>query len=838
MLFDFIKRFWFINPSTGFFISGGGGAAASYQITNSVRLRAASSAYFSRTPAGAEAVLTKCCISMWVKRGLVTETGSTLFSPLLGAGTSGPAYTMLALSDSAGGMTLQLNHDGYQRYKTNAVFRDPTAWMHLFCKLDSTASAGSRFRVWQNGVELTTTVPNEITSSDTFELGNAILHTIGKMPFSGYYFDGYIADAYLVCGTSTPAATDFGQSDINGVWVPKAYTGTYGTNGCKLDFKDPALTVASNVGLGKDTSGNTNYWVTNSISVTAGVTYDSMVDTPTNNYATLNPIVGTFAGTLADAALKFTSNATTAYSTIAVSTGKWWWEVVVSTVGADPYIGMMDSTYIKGDNLWASEFYAYKANGQKYNGSAAAYGATYTSSDVLGFALDVDTGTIEVYKQTGGAGAFASQGVMFNSGVSGKTWRPAIYGGASSTVAHFNAGQRPFNYVTQHGALPTGFKALCTANLPAVAIAKPAAHFNAKTRVGTAATYSVTGEAFQPDFVWVKSRGRALDHALYDSVRGVQKRLETNNTDAEVTGDSTGLTAFNSDGYTGGALDQINGTTATNAFVDWLWKAGGAPTTDNVAGAGNTPTAGSVKIDGANLGSALAGTIAATRLSANTTAGFSVVTYTGTGANATIAHGLGVAPKMVITRCRNHGSARNWSVWHSGIANTEFLNLNGTDAKATDATMWNSTSPTTSVFSVGSNSNSNLNTYTFVAYCFAEVPGYSKFGSYVGNAAADGPFVYCGFRPKYLLIKTSVSAANAWYIHDAARDTYNQMNHKLYPDVSTAENTAADNMIDFTANGFKVRSANTSTNDTNTMIFAAFAEFPFGGSNVAPSPAR
>lgn len=786
MLFDFIERFWFINPSTDFFIGGGGGAAASYQITNSVRLRATASPYLSRSmPAPTNNL--KWTLSKWLKRGDIST------HCILGSGT---APSFIAQFNSTGNFQIYIAGTSY--FVTSQVFRDPSAWMHLVLAYDSAnATQADRIILYVNGVRASTTTASCPSSQATGFNASGVVSVLGR-PLTGWYgdardyFDGHLSDIYFVDGQAlTPSS--FAEQNSDGVWVPKAYTGTYGTNGFHLDFKDAALTSGSNVGLGKDVSGNGNYWTTNNISVTAGVTYDSMVDTPTNNYATLNPIVGTFAGTLADAALKFTSNATTAYSTIAVSTGKWWWEVVVSTVGADPYIGMMDSTYIKGDNLWASEFYAYKANGQKYNGSAAAYGATYTSSDVLGFALDVDTGTIEVYKQTGGAGAFASQGVMFNSGVSGKTWRPAIYGGASSTVAHFNAGQRPFSYVTQHGALPTGFKALCTANLPAVAIAKPASYFNAKTRVGTGAAFNVTGEAFAPDLVWSKGRSGATDHAIYDTIRGVQKDIGSNLATDQTT-QAQGITAFNLDGFTGGTLAKLNTNAAT--YIDWMWKE-------------------------------------------SVTAGLDIVAVTGNGANRTVAHNLGVVPKMIIGKSlTTAGADTGWPVYHASLANTEYLMLNTTAAKATGATYWNSTTPTSSVFSLGTAADVNTNADTYIYYVFAEIPGFSKFGSYVGNGSADGPFVYCGFRPKYLLIKTAVSAANAWYIHDAARDTYNQMNHKLYPDVSTAENTAADNMIDFTANGFKVRSANTSTNDTSTMIFAAFADYPFGGSNVAPSPAR
>mgnify|MGYP006052781213 FL=1 len=328
----------------------------------------------------------------------------------------------------------------------------------------------------------------------------------------------------------------------------------------------------------------------------------------------------------------------------------------------------------------------------------------------------------------------------------------------------------------------------------------PKKHFDAKTRAGTAAAYSVTGIEFQPDFVWVKSRGRAVDHALYDSVRGVEKRLETNNTDAEVTGDTTGLTAFNSAGYSGGALDQINGTTATNSFVDWLWKANGAAVS-------NTN-----------------GTITS-QVSANQTAGFSIVTYTGTGANGTVGHGLGVAPKMVIVKQRN-ASAANWTVYHSGLTSAAYgIFLNLTNAQDFSALYWNSTAPTSTVFSLGTSVAGNDNTTTYVAYCFTDVPGYQKIGSYTGNGSADGPFVFCGFKPRWILLKRSDAGTESWGVFDTARGTFNVIDSYLAPNSSIAEVTTA--ALDVTANGFKIRNSGASLSMNTSggnYIFLAIAD--------------
>jgi hypothetical protein len=246
---------------------------------------------------------------------------------------------------------------------------------------------------------------------------------------------------------------------------------------------------------------------------------------------------------------------------------------------------------------------------------------------------------------------------------------------------------------------------------------------------------------------------------------------------------------------------------------------------NNTAGAGNVPTAGSVLINGANSTSALAGSIAATRISANTSAGFSVVTYTGTGANATVGHELGVAPDMVIIKRRDTTS--NWQVRHTSIAVANSIQLNLTNAAASATTVWNSTAPTPTVFSIGTDATVNANTGTYVAYCFDAVAGYSAFGSYTGNGSNDGPFVYTGFRPRYILFKRTDSTGN-WYIYDSSRQTYNVMQLELYPDVSAAETNGGDT-VDLLSNGFKLRTGAQAPKNANggTFIYMAFAENPF-----------
>jgi len=333
-------------------------------------------------------------------------------------------------------------------------------------------------------------------------------------------------------------------------------------------------------------------------------------------------------------------------------------------------------------------------------------------------------------------------------------------------------------------------------------ITKPNLYFDVVTYTGTGATQTISGLNFQPDFVWIKSRSAATDNKLTDAVRGATKGLISNSTGAETT-DSTGITAFTSSGFTLGSSSVYNNSGAT--YVAWCWKANGS---------GSTNTSGTIT----------------STVSASTTSGFSVVTYTGTAVNATVGHGLGVAPSMVIVKSRS--TVDGWFVYNKEIGNTKYLRLNTTDAAAT-FNLWQSTNPTSSVFSIATDPTVNGNGNTYVAYCFAPVAGYSAFGSYTGSnntgastPNANGPFIYTGFRPRFVLIKRTSAAAN-WVIYDSVRGTYNANLPWLYPNASSAE--TATEAVDFLSNGFKIRSESGATMnpDGGTFIYAAFAENPF-----------
>ena len=325
------------------------------------------------------------------------------------------------------------------------------------------------------------------------------------------------------------------------------------------------------------------------------------------------------------------------------------------------------------------------------------------------------------------------------------------------------------------------------------------------TGTGAAALISnaVNGVSFQPDWVWIKSRSNVTNHNLTDSVRGVTKLLFSNSTAAEATF-SGGLLSFDAGGFSLATGGDTGFSASGYTYVGWQWKAGGTAVSN---------TAGSIT----------------SSVSANTTAGFSVLTYTGTGANATVGHGLGVAPSMFILKARS-ASGLYWVVYHQSLGATKALFLQLTDAANTDILYFNNTAPTSSVLSLGAGASPNQNGTTYVGYCFAPVAGYSAFGTYTGNGSADGPFIYTGFRPRFLMFKRTDSAGD-WWMYDTSRSTSNTAVLVLYANSSAAE--ISDSNVDILSNGFKLRSATYQPNNSGgTYIYAAFAENPFAYSNA------
>jgi hypothetical protein len=490
------------------------------------------------------------------------------------------------------------------------------------------------------------------------------------------------------------------------------------------------------------------------------------------------------------------------YSTIAVATGKWYVETTVGPITAGTACGLglhFNPTAESGGGFYDSGAYIallYENNLSRYEGanSNVNFYPTAGAGSILAIKIDLDSGTQTI--------SYYVNNVLITSSnlPAGKTWFITTRQNNNQSL---NFGQRAFAYTA-----PSGFKALCTQNLPAPLVTKSNTLMDVALFAGNGGTNTISGLQFAPDFVWVKSRSNAYGHNLHDIIRGNSSYLVSSTTAAEVTA-YPNICVFNSDGFTLSADSSanVNGTTS----VGWAWDAGTSTVTNN---------SGSIS----------------SQVRANPTAGFSVITYTGNGtAGATIGHGLGVAPAFFVVKSRSRAGTR-WYAYHKYISATpqnDFIDLSSTDAKGTATTVWNNTSPTSSVITFGTDTSTNDNTSTFVCYAWTPVVGYSSFGSYVGNGSSDGVFVYTGHKSRWLMIKKS-SNAGSWIIWDSVRDTYNYFQYKLAANLSSSENDPAtigyayQETLDSCSNGFKLRSTNQFTNTSGeTYIFASFAEAPF-----------
>jgi hypothetical protein len=806
--------------SAGGAVVGAGGAAGGYQIERSLRFDSSASAHLSRT-FGAPGDQQKWTWSCWVKGYFVRASGSfSLFEVTSGDGSIATGIRFNATGNFE--YFCQGSGLGTGNLITSAVYRDPSAWYHLVVAVDTTqATAANRIKMYVNGVQVTAfgTATYQNQNTNTLVGTTSYAHIIGKIPYASVYYNGYMTEVHFV-NAQQLSPTDFGEyNEDTGVWQPKAYSGSYGTNGFYLNFADNASTAT----LGDDLSGNSNDWSTSGFSVTAGVDNDSLVDTPTNygedtgvggevrgNYCTFNAVKPvTNSITFSNGNLQYkpgSSWSTTTYveGTLGVlggSTGKYYWEMSADQTGGLWTAGVaLQNNTIGGSNIGTTGSVMLYNDAKYVNGTeTSSYLTVLAVNEVLGIALDAATGKVWFRDSGGflGSGdpAAGTNEAGIPTGFSGATLVPVSQANSASTVTA-NFGQRPFAYTA-----PSGFQALCTQNLPESEATIPNGGEYFTPYLYTAdntSPKSRTGIGFAPDFLWFKDRDVTFSHALYDIVRGTNKGLQSNTTAAGNT--YTLLSTFGSDGFTtttdGTVGNLLNNS--TDDYVVWAWKGGGS-------GVSNT-----------------AGSITST-VSANTDSGFSIVTYTGTGANATVGHGLGVAPKMVIAKSR--AAARSWTCWHTAFAGTDYILLNSTNGKATYAPIWNSTVPTSSVFSLGTDTNIN-SVETCVAYCFAAIPGYSAFGSYTGNGSADGPFVYTGFRPAFVLVKGSSFSSN-WIMWDTARDPYNMTVNRLLANGSNADSSGFNYDIDILSSGFKLRAAGEINGNTQTFIYMAFAENPF-----------
>jgi hypothetical protein len=718
-------------------LAGSSGQGGGYEIEQSLRFNSADSAYLNRTPA-AGSNRQAFTLSFWVKK---TGPLAAFNYGIIGNYTDGNNSNEIYFNNQDRLLFYDNQSGTDYGYGWTLVFRDPSAWYHIVIVLDTTnATAADRLKLYVNGVRQTDVSLNYGDFPLNYQvrlLSNSYTHYIGRGYSPAEYGNYYLAEYNLVDGTALDPSS-FGEYDNNGVWRPIEYTGSYGTNGFFLTF-DPSATN----GIGHDHSGNGNNFSPSGFT-TSGTGTDVMSDTPTNNHPTIVPInpnytYVTTTPTDGNLVASFYPNAGTgnpgapALTTFTIpTTGKWYYEFTVSgalnhswgiaarTDGNNLYDFTLGSRAFWG---WYHIYQAgFPSNGNEgfiYSPGSGTVsgGGSLSLGDVIGVAIDFSNSSI-TFTQNG-----SSYGTITSCNFSSFTevvpqWGTGTNGISGATIT-LNMGQRAFAYTP-----PSGHKAVCTANLPAPTIKDGSKYFDTTLYTGnsTARTIS-TNSTFTPDFIWIKGRSGAYNHSLQDVVRGFAsgKAMGTNLTSAE-SGIST--QAGYVDGVGAGTFDLNADATATwyhvnvsgQTYVAWAWDAGGT---------GSSNTDGSIT----------------STVSANPSAGFSIATYTGTGTAGTVGHGLGVAPRFAIVKKRSGGTMgggySDWLVYSqalvdSGAGSDAFLYLNTTGATSNSSSVFGS-APTSTVFNIGNNQIINNSSSLFVAYCFAEVEGYSKFGSYTGK---------------------------------------------------------------------------------------------------------
>ena len=809
-----------------------------YEIDNSLRFDDGSSAYLNRTNGSAPDDVALQTISLWVKRADLT-TGYMISG---GSASTNEGGLYFGTDDKLFLFT-RIGTTVYQE-RCEMLFRDTSAWYHIHVKIN-TGDSGNEVRIWVNGAEQTLVVTNSaFSSASTMPFTKQILQNVGRRSqTSNTYFDGYLAEVNVIDGQALDP-TSFGESK-SGVWIPKNTSGlTFGTNGFRLEFGDSSA-------IGDDTSGNGNDWTANNLSA-----HDVVPDSPTNNYAVVNPLARADLDprvTLSEGNLNISavtnsdSNFNTRFATISLpSSGKYYAECrayVISSNGNQTSFGVVDPDAFDANEPSSKTLYNF-TGGEGFDGfvmllnpnNAQAYSDGATSGSqitgltatayILKLALDIDNGKVFVgydgvwlnsADPAAGTGEIATrtfttsdviaiQTVGNSSGNNNGSWlnfgQDSTFGGNVTAGGNSDDnGYGDFAY-----AVPSGYLALNSANLPEPAISPlddevPEDYFNTVLYEGDGSVQAITGVGFQPDWVWIKNRDATDGHNLIDSVRGVTIELDSSGAIAEFVNDD-GLTAFGTDGFTVG--DDVRYNTNNESYVSWNWLAGGTAVSN---------TEGSIT----------------SSISANTKAGFNIVTYTGNSSStATVGHGLGVAPKVVAIKSRN--ATDNWQVSISNITGTlgNRVYFNLSQGVGTDTTR-EPTKPSSSVISIGGNDNTNGGTY--VAYCFASIEGFSKFGSYVGGSSAtDNTFVYTGFRPAWVVVKQT-NGTGSWHLFDNKRTPTNVVNKILYANVTNAEVTYTT--MDFVSNGFKFRTNQADISGSGqTYLFMAFAEMPFKYANA------
>jgi hypothetical protein len=759
-------------------------------------------------------------IETWIKVEGLTENGY-IFDMRSGTGSPGlDAPSVYVDCDGSNDLALNFYAQGGTRILT-ANDTVTGAWQHMAAVRSSGTTT-----LYVGGVSKGTySDSNDYDASGgSWEIGSRY-NQLSTEFFDGYMDEFRISNVARYTTTFTPQTTEFTADSNTLLLIHSNWDG----------------------GLGADSSGNYNTFTATNLVAT-----DKMLDSPTNNFCTLNPLVGEVGSgprmsyqTMSEGNLKTICNtgtdAASVSSTFGFTDGKWYYEAFDDSTGSIaydyPHVGIIDvaSVGVAGRQAGQSNTLGvvYARDGDKIiDASHTSYGDTFTTSDVIGMAIDADNGAVY----------FSKNGVWQNSGdpESGASRTGAAYTYTGGTVeltpafvvfdtdmgwvANFGQDSSFAGNVTAQGNQdgnsvgdfyyepPSGYLALCTSNLPDPEIALPGDYFNTVLYTGDGADdHAITGVGFQPDNVWIKSRSVGDSHVIYDALRGATKFISPNNTNAEVTA-TDGLVSFDTDGFTlndGAVQDQANRDTET--YVSWNWLASNASAVTNDDGDRDS------------------------EVMANTTAGFSIVKYVGaSGTSHTYGHGLSQELDLIIVKNRTYTTG--WNVYNRPQGATKIIWLDSDGAEGTGAGYWNDVDPTDTVFTVGNSSQTggHTNSDGYMAYCFHSVEGYSKVGGYSGNGNADGTFIYTGFRPSWLLVKR-IDGAESWAIEDNKRSTYNVIDKVLFPDSNAVEQENSINNVDFISNGFKVRNSDSRWNNSSgeyLYLVPPLAKSPFKYANA------
>ena len=830
----------------------------SIRITNNGYLNMSTNGF-----ANAPTLTTKGTLSFWIKV-LDNDDRNYVFMNYSANNNNGLMYIQVG---SANDGYLTIPQYGRVPYLNGIIQRDFSNFYHFVVSFDSTSSTASErlMKIYQNGTQVTTGTFNAINQNDVFPFtaqgSTNGGFTIGRHATVGYYTECILAEINLIDGQSLDASY-FGEFK-NGTWIPKEYTGTYGNNGCRFtfassDFNTSGSSISDpngssvdlfNNGI-SDASGNGNHLNLNSVS-----THDILLDSPTNNFATYNILTGHSATTISEGNLRALANNSSNYlesqsSTIGVTSGKWYAEFRADDLVNDSQdngtqIGVTTVPFNRGSgNQNGYVVGNTRVNLDQNTGPYLGVDqdltqnniGTYADGDIIGVALDVDNSQVSFYKN--GSAITNATNASINvqndlhffeiqvrkyagdtSQITANFGQDSTFSGAVSAGGNTDAnGRGDFKY-----SVPTGYLALCSANLPDTTLSPNKAeqaddHFDTIIYDGSASNQTVTTN-FQADWLWFKERTTTgIQPQMFDSSRPhsttgtkLQSRLEPHQNLAET--DSVAIQS-----QSGNNITLLGGVSTTNdassrTYTMWHWKANGGTTTSD--------STGSLTV----------------ARQTNATAEFSIITGTTSNVEAndmteTFGHGLSGTPDFLIIKGRSHTDS--WSIWTSAIPITDVqgLQFNSTNGLFTNSS-YRTVQATSTLVKIGRQAIEN-NGRTFVCYAFKAVEGYSRFGTYESNNSSDGTFVYTGFRPAFLITKDVDRNSMSWIIYDNKRDTSNEMNNNFNIGTSSEPYHSTGSSIDFLSNGFKFRDGSSSWNNysTETYIYMAFAEQPFKFSNA------